>query len=178
MLNFYIDKEEIGAGLKDPFVLLAQGLGSGCIHPMPGTWGTLGGLIVFIVAYYFIPEPIWQSLVVVATVLGIPLCTYAERALGDKDPSSVVWDEWCGIWLCYLFLPFNPLLLIIGFILFRIFDTRKPWLIGTAERKLTKGYSIMLDDVLAGILVNILLQLLVLGAGFVGLGFVFGIGAA
>lgn len=172
MFGLYIKQKELDEGLKNPFVLLAQGLGSGCVHPMPGTWGTFGGLLVFVVAYYLVPESIWQSWVLAATVLGIPLCTYVERALGDKDPSSVVWDEWCGIWICYLFVPFNPLLIAIGFVLFRIVDTRKPWLIGIAERKLTKGYSIMLDDVLAGILVNLILQLLVWGSAE--LGFVIG----
>ena len=166
MLNFHIKRDQLNIGFKDPFVLLAQGLGSGCIHPMPGTWGTFSGLIVYLLAYYFIPAQLWHSWVLAASVLGIPLCTYAEKALGDKDPSSVVWDEWCGLWIAYFLIPFNPVLIVIGFLLFRVLDTRKPWLIGIAERKFTKGYGIMLDDILAGVAVNLILQLLFLTMRF------------
>lgn len=146
-------------GRRDPFVLLAQGLGSGCIHPMPGTWGTLAGLLVYLLAYFFVPAQLWLAWVLAACVLGIPLCTYAEKALGDSDPISVVWDEWCGIWIAYLFVPLSPFYLVLGFVLFRILDTKKPWLIRLADEKLPYGYGIMVDDVLAGLLVSLILYI-------------------
>jgi phosphatidylglycerophosphatase A len=39
----------------------------------------------------------------------------------------------------------------LGFLAFRVLDINKPWLIGTAERKLRGGLAIMVDDALAGL---------------------------
>ena len=160
MKKIYIDKQEIEPGLRNPIVFLAQGLGSGSIRPFPGTWGTVAGLLIYLVFSFLLPSELWISWVLAACALGIPLCSYAERNIGLKDPHSVVWDEWCGIWVAFLLVPFSWSLVIIGFVLFRILDTKKPWIIGMAERKLKAGTGIMLDDILAGVCVNIILQLL------------------
>ncbi len=152
-------KEDFQAGIKNPLVLLAQGLGSGCITPMQGTWGTLGGVLVYLLALtYGVDYFNWMTFVIFACLAGIPLCSYAEDKLKSKDPHSVVWDEWCGIWLAYAVLPFMPassmpvdLWLIIAFVLFRWLDITKPWLIGMMERKFSKGAGIMLDDIVAGL---------------------------
>ena len=51
---------------------------------------------------------------------------------------------------------------IIGFVLFRIFDIMKPWPVSLADKKLHGGFGIMLDDVVAGIYAAISLQVLIL----------------
>lgn len=155
----HLVKEDFLAGIKNPLVFLAQGLGSGCFYPMQGTVGTLGGVLVYLVISPWIPLDLWALWVVVASILGIPLCTYAERKLGTKDPFSIVWDEWCGIWLAYLLIgPDNVVALIIGFCIFRWLDIKKPWIIGMAERKFNKGTGIMLDDIIAGVATLIILK--------------------
>ena len=157
----YLVKEDFYKGIKNPLVFLAQGLGSGCFRPMQGTWGTLGGVLVYLAIAPWLPEHIWAIWVVCACVLGIPLCSYAERKLNNKDPHSVVWDEWCGIWLAYLYmLPADWIYLILGFVIFRWLDIKKPWLIGMAERKFKRGAGIMLDDVAAGIITAVILNVL------------------
>lgn len=155
----HLIKEDLQAGMKDPLVFLAQGLGSGCISPMQGTWGTLGGVLVYLLAFTNgIDYSYWIAFVIFACVAGIPLCSYAEGKLKSKDPHSVVWDEWCGIWLAYAWLPFMPITsvpvyvwLIIAFVLFRWLDITKPWLIGMMEKNFRKGAGIMLDDIVAGL---------------------------
>lgn len=160
MRKFYIDKRELEPGLRNPIVFLAQGLGSGSIYPFPGTWGTVAGLLIYLGLSSLLPAELWISWVLAACALGIPLCSYAERNIGMKDPHSVVWDEWCGIWVAFVLVPFSWVLVIIGFVLFRILDTKKPWLIGMAEKKLKAGAGIMMDDILTGICVNVILQVL------------------
>lgn len=164
-------KEEFDVGRKDLLVFLAQGLGSGCITPMQGTWGTLGGVLVYLLALTYIVAGVdyyyWIGFVIFSCIAGIPLCSYAETKLASKDPHSVVWDEWCGIWLAYAWLPFMPLTsvpiyvwLIIGFVLFRWLDITKPWLIGMMERNFKKGAGIMLDDIVAGLATGAIVYLL------------------
>ena len=50
--------------------------------------------------------------------------------------------------------------IIIGFLLFRLFDIWKPWPINIADKKLEGGLGIMLDDIIAGIYALIVLQLI------------------
>ena len=158
--KLHIVWEDLQVGIKDPLVLLAQGLGSGCIYPMTGSWGTLAGLVVYYFFFQLLPQEVWLGLVALACLGGIPLCTYAEKKLHSKDPHSVVWDEWCGIWLALSFLPQNWLFMGVGFFVFRWLDIKKPFIIGWADRNCAKGLGIMLDDIFAGLATAIILALL------------------
>ena len=82
----------------------------------------------------------------------------AEKISGITDPSFVVIDEVAGQLITLFLLPFSWKILIAGFILFRVFDVIKPFPARRAE-KLHGGWGIMMDDVLAGLYGNILLQL-------------------
>ena len=59
-----------------------------------------------------------------------------------------------------LFIPFTLINLIIGFFLFRLFDIWKPLFIRKLEA-LPGGWGVMLDDVLAGVYANVVLQVIV-----------------
>jgi len=50
---------------------------------------------------------------------------------------------------------------LVGFILFRVFDIAKPYPISVADKKLTGGFGIMFDDVLAGLFALAIMQTLV-----------------
>lgn len=76
--------------------------------------------------------------------------------MGKDDPGEIVIDEVAGMWLALLFLPKSILLFSLAFILFRIFDITKPWIIGKIQ-SLHGGFGIMLDDILAGILARLIL---------------------
>jgi len=80
--------------------------------------------------------------------------------LWGKDPARVVIDEVAGMAISLLFVPVNVKYLICGLILFRFFDMVKPLYIRKTER-LPSGWGIMMDDVVAGIYTNILLQTVV-----------------
>ena len=166
LLGFFIHQEDLRAGKKDFIILLAQGLGSGCIRPWSGTWGTLSGLLLFALVHGSAPWPLLLFSIIVACVVGVRLCTYAEIKLGQQDPSSIVWDEWCGIWLALIFLPPDWIFYFLGFVIFRFLDIRKPWPIGWADKKLEGGMGIMLDDILAGLLTAVIVWLLILGVLF------------
>lgn len=74
-----------------------------------------------------------------------------------KDSSRVVIDEVAGMWLTLLFIPLTGPRLLVGLVLFRFFDIVKPFYIRKMEL-LPGGLGVMLDDVLAGIYANLLLQ--------------------
>jgi phosphatidylglycerophosphatase A len=93
---------------------------------------------------------------VAVTLAGIWSSSVMERLWG-KDPSKVVIDEVAGMCVSLVWLPVNVKYLLAAFILFRFFDIVKPLYIRKTE-SFPAGWGIMMDDVLAGIYTNILLQ--------------------
>jgi phosphatidylglycerophosphatase A len=150
---------------------IAQGFGIGRIPFAPGTFGSLLGLIWFIALLE--TQRLW--LFVAGLLLGgaasVWLCQMGEKALGRKDPGSVVLDEITALpvcflpWLLKLWLPHHllpPLSSFFGpgrwywtgliFILFRVFDVTKPGPI-RASQSLPGGWGVTIDDFLAAVAV-------------------------
>jgi phosphatidylglycerophosphatase A len=100
------------------------------------------------------------SVTVAILALGIWSAGKVEARWG-KDSAKVVIDEVAGMCLTLLFIPVKWQYMLIGLVLFRFFDIAKPLYIRQME-KLNGGWGVMLDDVLAGIYSNIVLQLIVL----------------
>jgi phosphatidylglycerophosphatase A len=96
---------------------------------------------------------------VVTTLIGIPAGTIVARELGKKDPSEVVIDEVAGQAIALIAVPLDWKYAIASLILFRAFDIVKPPPVRQLER-LPAGTGIMMDDVAAGILALIIVQVL------------------
>lgn len=134
--------------LKSPDGLLAFGFGSGLAPVAPGTAGSLLAVpLALPLTWLALP---W-ALAVVASAFGfgIWLCGRVGRRLGVHDHGGIVWDEFVGMWLVLVCVPFNWAWWLAAFVLFRIFDAAKPWPIGWLDRRVHGGLGVMLDDVLA-----------------------------
>ena len=97
------------------------------------------------------------------TILGWIVCNIMEEEAGRKDPSFVVIDEIAGVLIAFLFLPLINLPVAAAvFILFRYFDIKK--VLGIRQLEAADGSAgIMLDDILAGVYTNAVMQILLLG---------------
>jgi len=100
--------------------------------------------------------------IVIVFVAGIPIAHKYSEMIGVHDPGEIVIDEVAGQWLCILVVPlgngFTDLAwLAAAFVMFRIFDILKPWPIRWIDRRISGGFGIMLDDILAGIFGMIIL---------------------
>lgn len=155
--------------MKDFLIKNLSTLGPvGTSLPAPGTFGSFIGLLAFTFLFWLTPIPPLGIIILFFAlfILGIPLCTRAEILLGKDDPPEVIWDEFTAIPLTYLFCleelhSFSAkslFLLISGFILFRIFDIKKPFGIGKLQ-KLPKGLGVMIDDLAAALISASLLYL-------------------
>jgi len=78
----------------------------------------------------------------------------------SEDPVCVVIDEVAGIFVAMLFVPFSITNLTIAFFLFRLFDVWKPLFVRTLER-LPGGLGITMDDVGAGLISNLIIQIMI-----------------
>ncbi len=136
----------------------ATGFYSGYAPFAPGTAGSAVGLLIYWIPNFENPVILFAGFVVMFFV-GVVVSGKMERSYGD-DPPIVVIDEVVGMWITLLLLPKSIIISIAGFLLFRIFDIIKPPPARNLEA-LKNGWGIMLDDVMAGIYGNLVLQLLV-----------------
>ena len=137
---------------------VAVGFGVGFIQYMPGTLGTL---LIGIPSYILICElatNYYTIIVFLGILLGIWVCSLAERILNIPDDPAIVWDEVCGYWLTMLGMPLNITSVLAGFFAFRFFDILKPWPINIVQQKVHNGVGIMLDDMLAALYANLTIR--------------------
>jgi phosphatidylglycerophosphatase A len=122
----------------------------GFIPVIPGTFGSLAGLILYFLLQTIPSWPIYLAIVVVVTFAGVWAAGKAEKDSGIVDPSFVVIDEVAGQLITLFLIPPHWLYVLAGFVLFRFLDIVKPIPARQAER-LPHGWGIMSDDVLVGI---------------------------
>jgi phosphatidylglycerophosphatase A len=150
---------QINFNLANPIQFLALGFGSGLAPKAPGTFGTLAAVPLFLLMSFLSPLP-YAILVLIICLSGIYICGKAAEDLGVHDHGAIVWDEFAGFFITMFMVPVSWQSVIVGFVLFRIFDIVKPWPISIADKKLTGGFGIMFDDVLAGIVALALMHII------------------
>ena len=143
---------------RDPRCFIAAGFGLGLLPLMPGTFATLGAVLVYLC--------IWQLhwlgylvVLIVVTAVAIWLSHWCARRYQLHDPTAVCLDEFAGYLLTMFLVPTTVYYLLAGFVLFRFFDIAKPWVIGMVDRKMDSGFGMVLDDLLAGVFAWVVLQL-------------------
>ena len=118
--------------------------------------GTLVSLFTMFLCFFIIPLNLFNPLFILSTILGFSACYIFSKNNIEKDPSYIVIDEVVGMFLCLLFLPKNLFLYFVAFFLFRFFDILKPSIIFKSQNS-KYGIGIMMDDILAALLVNLML---------------------
>ena len=135
-------------------LILATWFGTGLMPWAPGTFGTLAALPVVAVLCFF--GPVVSGIAFIILFYVATWSSETSRILLKKDdPSEVVIDEAAGLLLTMYLLPLTWQSLLLGFILFRLFDIWKPFPIRWIDRKIKGGIGIVLDDLVAGIFANL-----------------------
>ena len=137
--------------LLNPVQMLAFGFGSGLAKKAPGTMGTLAAIPMYC-ALVALPAAYYLPVLLVVSVVGIWICGQAAKELGVHDHGGIVWDEIAGYLLTMYWVGFSWQNVLLGFVLFRLFDILKPWPINWVDRRVGGGFGIMLDDLLAGLM--------------------------
>jgi phosphatidylglycerophosphatase A len=138
--------------------LLATGFGAGLAPVAPGTAGTLVGVLICLIfsPLHWLPRLL---IVIFLLVLAIYIAERAEQVYRKKDDQRIVIDEIAGFQVTMLPVAITGLHLLVGFVLFRIFDILKPFPLRDLQ-KISGGLGIVLDDVAAGIYAGVLMLLL------------------
>jgi phosphatidylglycerophosphatase A len=131
---------------------LATWFGCGLIPVAPGTAGSVGAIPLYVIVAALGGRAAVLAVALGVTAVGIWAATIVAKGTGSKDPQIVVIDEVAGM-LFTLAPVATPSwrTILVGFALFRILDSWKPWPVRLFE-KLPSGWGIVLDDVAAGAL--------------------------
>jgi len=142
-------------------VFLATGGYIGNLSFAPGTFGSALGLFL---CYFLSKIGLLRSLFLTIAFIfcAMWIAHEAEKILQTKDPGCIVIDEISGMILTLFGLPFNMMTLILGFVLFRVLDIWKPYPIRFLDKNLSGGVGIVMDDVAAGILSNLVLRIILI----------------
>jgi phosphatidylglycerophosphatase A len=150
---------------------IATAFGLGYLPKAPGTWGSLMGVALTALYWWLLesgkpfgrlaadthsgvtPALFAVAVTVMVAIMGVAAATTAAFYIGKKDPQIVVIDEVSGQLISYFGIGAatpNWKYLVLGFILFRVFDIWKPFPARQAEF-LPGGLGIMADDWIAGV---------------------------
>ena len=141
--------------------LIATFGGVGYLRPAPGTWGSLAALPLAWVLHLIGGFPLMVLAAAAVFAEGIWATNGVTRGSDNHDASEIVIDEVAGQLIALLPLSYSAWSMgleilrlwpgwIAAFVLFRLFDITKPWLVGWADRR-EDALGVMLDDVIAGV---------------------------
>lgn len=145
----------------------ATWFGMGRVRQAPGTVGTLGALPVILVLYAL---GYWPYLIgaVLISYFAIEVAERYEKKYQAHDPKEVVIDEVAGFVVAMAWLPFTWQSFLYAFLLFRFLDIVKPYPIRWIDEKSRGGLGVVADDLLAGIITNIILQVMYVNTDWLG----------
>lgn len=130
--------------MKTVIKMVSSGFYVGYSLVASGTLGSLWGVLIYLQLREF--PLIYIFVVMLLFLLGFFLCSKAEEIFERKDSPKIVIDEIASMCLVYLFIKPTWFMVILGFILFRIFDIIKPPP-GKKAQSLPGSRGVMLDDV-------------------------------
>lgn len=155
--------------LSTPLVVNLATIGPvGRIKKAPGTWGSVAGLVFYAVFFHYASPLGFILLAALSAYLSVAICDAAEKRLQMRDPGMIVLDEVVAVPLVFIGMGGQSGLiaqhggwpvLLVGFILFRIFDILKP--VGISRlQNLPGGLGCAADDLAAGIASCVCLHLI------------------
>jgi len=137
---------------------------SGLSPKAPGTMGTLASLPLGVaILVYLGPQTLFLAALLI-TLIAIKSINAYEAASHNHDDQRIVIDELVGLWFALSIAPgigFDMVTLLqwengiavqiaLSFLFFRLYDIKKPSIIGRIDREAKGGLGVMGDDIVAG----------------------------
>lgn len=133
-----------------PFSLVSTVGGAGYSGLSPGTLGAVVALPVT----WALTRLAWPPRIGVLLLMTLVSSWCVARYIAgrsSRDPQEVVVDEFVGMLIAATFIEWAWPWLLAAFVLFRLFDIWKPWIIRTVDERWSGALGVMGDDVLAGL---------------------------
>ncbi|GJL84809.1 MAG: phosphatidylglycerophosphatase A [Micavibrio sp.] len=148
--------------IRQPYILLATWFGFGFVPKAPGTWGSAMAIPPGLLLLMLGGVPVLLIGIVIITALGFWAAKKFDEAYGTHDSKMIVIDEVAGQWIALIPVltasGLNPILTLLAFGLFRLFDITKPWPASHFDKKIEGPLGVMGDDIVAGIMALLCLE--------------------
>lgn len=135
---------------RKPLHFIAFGFGAGALPFAPGTFGTLIAIPIYLLLAR-LPLFFYLSAVLMISIGAVFLCDAVEKELAVHDHPGMCVDEIVGYLVTMIAAPAGGFAILLGFLLFRLFDIWKPWPISWLDQNVSGGFGVILDDVVAGL---------------------------
>ena len=143
---------------SNPSLFLVTGFGIGLLPIAPGTYGSILGMLLFLILAHLYLPILWLSLIITILYLVSYLAVQsALKIIQRPDPGEIVIDEVLGMMVVMMMIPPDPKWAFLAFMLFRLFDIFKPWPINVVDSKLKNALGVILDDFLAALYAGIVI---------------------
>ncbi len=120
--------------------------------PISGTIGSLIAIFVYFIFYNYLNLLSFIVLIILIFFNSIFfLDKTIKRSFSTSDPKEIVIDEFIGQSIPLLLCENNFFLLILSFLLFRLFDITKPWPASYFDLKVKNANGVLMDDIIAGL---------------------------
>jgi phosphatidylglycerophosphatase A len=148
-------------GYRILILALATWGGVGFLPYMPGTWGTLAALPLW---YHLAQTGPWGYGLGVAVLVigGLWVAGPAQEILGRTDHPAIVVDEVAGLLITLAGVPPTWECAALGVVIFRTLDILKPFPIRWFQEGGKGGLEVMADDVAAGVIGRVVLEIVMI----------------
>lgn len=150
------------------WIKVATVFGVGRIPKAPGTWGSLVTLPL-VLGLMLLGPLVYMAVTLAMAIIAIIAAEQYEQQSEKHDSKEIVIDEVAGMLVTMTMLPMTWQSFVIGFVLFRILDIFKPFPIRYFDRKVPGGFGVVIDDLVAGMIANGILQLMLYHTAWLGM---------
>ncbi len=128
--------------------------------PISGTMGSLIAVMIYYLFYSYLN--IFFFIIFIILVLFYSfyfLNKTLNQSFSSSDPKEIVMDEFIGQSIPLLICGNNFFLIMLSFLLFRLFDITKPWPASYFDLKVKNAFGVIMDDIIAGIYTFLIIYL-------------------
>ena len=155
--------------LKTINSLFVTMFGIGKLPRIPGSYASLVTVIFLYILFHIlsVPADVFLFFLIAIFIVSLFSVNLFIKDLTNKDPKEVVIDEFIGQSIpIYLYeishgtdKNFNESIYIyfVIFILFRLFDIKKPFPVSYFDKNFKNSFGVVMDDVIAGLYVVLVL---------------------
>jgi phosphatidylglycerophosphatase A len=154
--------------MREQLKLLAIFYGAGRLPKGPGTWGTVAAVPLALLLNW--AGPLYaMGFVALLLPVAIVAAEFYQQDKGGHDHQEIVIDEVVGFLITMTWLPITWQAYLAGFCLFRVLDIFKPFPIGYLDKKIGGGVGVVADDVAAGMIASLILQVIYTNTAWLGI---------
>jgi phosphatidylglycerophosphatase A len=128
--------------------------------PFPGTMASLITIIVYYLFYNYLNTIFFLFFIILVLFYSLYFLNKTlNQSFSSSDPKEIVVDELIGQSIPLFICENNFFLIILSFLLFRLFDISKPWPASYFDLKIKNATGVIMDDIIAGIYTFLIIYL-------------------